>query len=70
MGRLRLEPGFEHPDDMYDTLMRTFDGLTEEQSPLVMAKLILVLANHIGDPQILAEALAIAREDLAGSAGV
>jgi uncharacterized protein DUF2783 len=64
MGMLRVELGLERPDDMYDALMRTFDGLTEEQSQLVMAKLILLLANHIGDAQVLSEALAIAKDDM------
>jgi hypothetical protein len=64
MSMLRVEQGFEHPDDVYDTLMRTFDGLTEEQVELAMAKLILLLANHIGDSQVLTEALAIARDGI------
>jgi hypothetical protein len=64
MAMLRVEQGFERPDDVYDTLMRTFDGLTEEQVELAMAKLILLLANHIGDSQVLAEALAIARDGI------
>lgn len=68
MARLRVELGLERPDDAYDALMRTFDGLTEEQTPLVMAKLILLLANHIGDQQVLAEALAIAREGITEAA--
>lgn len=62
MGKLRVEPGLERPDEVYDVLMRTFDGLSDEQSELLMAKLILVLANHIGDAQVLHEALAVARE--------
>lgn len=64
MSRLRAELGLEHPDDVYDTLMRAFDGLTEEQSQLLMAKLILLLVNHIGDPQVLTQALAVAREGI------
>lgn len=62
MAMLRVEQGFERPDDVYDALMRTFDGLTKEQIELAMAKLILLLANHIGDSQVLTEALAIARD--------
>lgn len=62
MAMLRVEQAFKRPDDVYDTLMRTFDGLSKEQSELAMAKLILLLANHIGDPQVLTEALTIARD--------
>jgi hypothetical protein len=68
MAKLRLELGLERPDDVYDTLMRTFDGLTDEQSELVMAKLILLLTNHIGDPQVVSEALALALEGVADGA--
>jgi uncharacterized protein DUF2783 len=64
MSMLRVEQGFERPDDVYDALMRTFDGLTKEQVELAMAKLILLLANHIGDSQVLTEALAIARDGI------
>ncbi|HYO51306.1 DUF2783 domain-containing protein [Archangium sp.] len=66
MAKLRVELGLDRPDDVYDMLMKTFDGLTEDQSELLMAKLILVLTNHIGDPQVLAEALTIAREGVDG----
>jgi hypothetical protein len=59
---LRIEQGFERPDAVYDTLMRTFDGLTDEQVELAMARLILLLANHIGDSQVLTEAMTIARD--------
>jgi hypothetical protein len=62
MAMLRVEQGFERPDDVYDMLMRTFDGLTQKQSELAMAKLILLLANHIGDSQVLTEALVIAKD--------
>ena len=37
-------------------------GLTDRESALVNAKLLLLLANHIGDPDVLAQAMAVARE--------
>ena len=37
-------------------------GLSDEDSALVNAKLVLLLANHIGDPEVLAQAMAAARE--------
>ena len=40
-------------------------GLSEHESALVNAKLILLLANHIGDPQVLEEAMDAAREEIA-----
>jgi hypothetical protein len=52
------------PDDFYEELIELHRDLTEEQSSLVNAKLILLLANHIGDMAVLRGALAAAREDV------
>jgi len=49
-------------DDFYEALIAAHKDLTDEQSALVNSKLILLLANHIGDIGVLREALAIARE--------
>ncbi len=49
-------------DDFYEMLIGAHRELTDEQSELVNARLILVLANHIGDLATLREALAVARE--------
>jgi hypothetical protein len=43
-------------------LIATHRDLSDEQSELLNARLILVLANHIGDLGVLREALAVARE--------
>ncbi|WP_313076356.1 DUF2783 domain-containing protein [Melaminivora sp.] len=48
-------------DDFYEALIETHQGLTDEQSEVVNARLILLLANHIGDIGVLREALQIAR---------
>jgi hypothetical protein len=50
------------PDDFYEALVNIHRDLTPEQSRLVNAKLILLLANHIGDPQVLQHAMAKARQ--------
>ena len=52
------------PDDFYQELIDAHRDLTETQSALLNARLILVLANHIGDLAVLREALAAARHDL------
>lgn len=52
-------------DDFYQALIDTHRGLSDEQSALVNAKLILLLANHVGDMHVLHEALALARADVA-----
>jgi hypothetical protein len=53
------------PDDFYEELIELHRGLSDEQSALVNAKLILLLANHIGDAAVLREAMRAAREDVA-----
>ena len=51
-------------DDFYELLIEMHRELSDEQSAMVNARLILLLANHIGDITILREAMSIAREDL------
>jgi len=65
MGTLNTEPNLASPDDFYDELIGLHRGLTEGESALVNAKLILLLANHVGDPDVLRAAMAAAREDVA-----
>ncbi|OJX67117.1 DUF2783 domain-containing protein [Magnetospirillum sp. 64-120] len=55
---------FSPNDDFYELLIDTHRDLSDEQSNMVNAKLILLLANHIGDMDVLAEALKAAREDV------
>jgi hypothetical protein len=49
-------------DDFYELLINTHRDLSDEQSELLNARLILLLANHIGDIETLREALKLARE--------
>ncbi len=65
MPRLQTEPNLASPDDFYEKLIGMHRGLTDEQSALVNARLVLLLANHIGDDEVLAEAMAAAREGVA-----
>ncbi len=61
------EPGVPHRwaytpgDAFYDALIAAHRGLTDEQSELLNARLVLLLANHVGDLDTLREALALAR---------
>jgi hypothetical protein len=61
---LNTEANIDAPDDFYQELIDLHRDLTEAQSALVNAKLILLLANHIGDRVVLREAMAAAREDV------
>ena len=51
-------------DDFYEALIAAHEGLSDEDSERLNARLILMLANHIGDLNVLNEALQAAREDL------
>lgn len=70
---LNTQPNFAEPgkryfrtfspgDDFYEMLIDTHRDLTDEQSAMVNARLILLLANHVGDISVLREAMQIARE--------
>lgn len=63
-GKLRTESAYEPADLLYEVLIEGHDGLSEEQSAIVNAKLILLMANHIGDLEVIREALQVARSGL------
>ena len=52
---------FTPGDDFYEALIETHRDLGDEQSERVNARLILLLANHIGDMAVLRQALRLAR---------
>ena len=58
----RYFSSYSPADDFYEMLISTHRDLSDEQSELLNARLILLLANHIGDLATLREALAVARE--------
>ena len=62
MGALNTEPNLADPDEFYERLIATHRGLSDADSALVNAKLVLLLANHIGDDAVLAQAMIAARE--------
>jgi hypothetical protein len=62
MSKLNIEPNVGDPDLFYETLIDMHRELTPEQSAIVNAKLILLLANHIGDLEVLEDAMRRARE--------
>jgi hypothetical protein len=63
-GKLRSDCALADPDAFYAALIAAHDGLSEEQSAALDARLILLLANQIGDLDVIREALAAAREGL------
>jgi len=64
MAALRTEPNIADADAFYAELIEVHRGLGEEQSRLLDARLILLLANHVGDLQALREAMKIAKEEI------
>lgn len=62
--RLNLAPNLAAPDDFYEALLQAHQGLSDAQSEALNARLVLLLANHVGDADVLREAFAFARETL------
>jgi hypothetical protein len=61
---LNLTPNLADPDGFYDALLSAHAGLSKAQSDDLNARLVLILANHVGDPEVLRAALKTARESL------
>lgn len=57
---LNTAPNIPDPDGFYAELLNAHDGLSDDDSIALNARLILILANHIGDRAVLTEALAAA----------
>lgn len=49
-------------DGFYERLLDAHQGLSKEQSDLLNARLILLLANQVGDAKVLAECVEAARQ--------
>ena len=57
---LILTPNIADPDGFYDELLQAHQGLSKDDSDALNARLILLLANHIGDRDVLRAALSAA----------
>jgi hypothetical protein len=64
MSKLVTDSRFADPDAAYTAIIDAHRGLSEPQSAELNARLVLILANHIGDAEVLGEALALARDGL------
>ena len=58
---LQHEARIADPDGFYEALIDSQRDLSDDEAALMNAKLVLTLSNHIGDRQVLAEALALCR---------
>ena len=61
MTQLNLTANIPDPDGFYDELLQAHEGLSAEESQAFNARLILVLANHIGDRDTLRAAIEAAK---------
>ena len=61
-------PNLAAPDDFYEALIEAHQGLSEADSHALNARLVLLLANHIGTLEVLCEAVRIARASAPGGA--
>lgn len=61
MADLVTEPNIAGPDDFYAELLAAHQGLDKQQSDALNARLILLLANHVGDRRVLSQAIAAAK---------
>ena len=58
---LITQPNHDAADDFYEALIDTHRDLSNAESHALNARLVLLLANHIGSLAVLREALAAAR---------
>ena len=61
MPKLVTRPNIPGPDDFYADLLALHEGRSKEESDATNARLILILANHIGDREVLVEAFEAAK---------
>ena len=61
MSKLETKSRFSNPDATYVALVEARRGLSEEQAAAFDTRLALILANHIGDLDVLKQAIALAK---------
>jgi hypothetical protein len=61
MTKLRIDSAFADPDAAYEALVEAHRGISDEESAALNARLVLVLANHIGDLGVLREAIRLSK---------
>ncbi|HEY7972793.1 MAG TPA: DUF2783 domain-containing protein, partial [Xanthobacteraceae bacterium] len=64
MALLHSDLRFGSPDDIYEAIISLADGLDDRAAHTALAAFALLLANHIGDEQVVREAIAAVRQAL------
>ena len=62
---MKTELNLQDADTFYEQLLNAHEGLSAEQSEQLNMRLILLLANQVGDVSTLKSLIATAREDVA-----
>ena len=62
MSKLKTQSQFANPDAAFVALIEARRGLSAEAAAALDAKLVLVLANHVGDLDVLKEAIELAKD--------
>jgi len=62
--KLHLEPRIQNPDPLYKALAYLHNDLSAEESLVVDSKLLFLLINHIGDEEVVMEAIELVRRSL------
>ena len=60
---LNRQPNIPDQDVFYAELIDGQRDLSDEQADMMLAKLVLILSNHVGDRSVLSEAIALARDN-------
>jgi Protein of unknown function (DUF2783) len=60
-------PNIENQDTFYAELIHAQRHLSEEQADIMMVKLVLILCNHVGDRDVLNQAISLARDNTLAS---
>jgi hypothetical protein len=58
---MKTQSNMQDPDGFYESLLDAHEGLSSEQSQLFNVRLIMLLANQVGDAKVLAECVSVAR---------
>jgi Protein of unknown function (DUF2783) len=59
---LTINPNLSAPDDFYEALITAHNGLSMQESQAFNARMVLLLANHIGSFEVLQDALQAAKK--------
>ena len=67
---LNHQPNIPNQDAFYAELIRGQQDLSDEQADMMIAKFALILANHVGDREVLTEAIELARANTLAAAAI